>query len=303
MNIGFTPSHASQQRQPARRRGTAMHTLGQVWPLFPALALLLVLFALPLGLMLPQSVVVNGELTTAIYEEVLGTSYYWSVIGRSFWMSFVATMTCIALGYPLAFYLVRIAPRKYKRFVFMIVIAPLFTSAVIRAMAWLVILGRRGLVNEALLSAGLIEEPLRLLYSQIAVIIGLVYIMIPFMVLTVAAVLENVSKTLEEAARDLGATPLGAFFRVTFPLTLPGVMAGGFLVFALCLSSYVTPAVLGGGRHKVMAMLIFEQFMRLFNWPLGAGIACVMLFVTLISIWAYTRALAGRGSGGREALL
>jgi putative spermidine/putrescine transport system permease protein len=234
---------------------------------------------------------------------VLGTSYYWSVIGRSFWVSFVATMTCIALGYPLAFYLVRVAPRKYKRFVFMIVIAPLFTSAVIRAMAWLVILGRRGLVNEALLSVGLIEEPLRLLYSQTAVIIGLVYIMIPFMVLTVAAVLENVSRTLEEAARDLGATPLGAFVRVTFPLTLPGVMAGSFLVFALCLSSYVTPAVLGGGRHKVMAMLIFEQFMRLFNWPLGAGIACVMLFVTLISIWAYTWALAGRASGGRETLL
>jgi len=277
-------------------------TLRQIWPLFPGLALLTMLFALPLGLMLPQSILVDGELTTAIYREVLGTGYYWSVIGRSFWVSFVATATCILLGYPLAFYLVRVAPRKYKRCVFMIVIAPLFTSAVIRAMAWLVILGRRGLVNEALLAAGLIEEPLRLLYSQAAVIIGLVYIMIPFMVLTVAAVLENVSKTLEEAARDLGATPLGAFCRVTFPLTLPGVLAGSFLVFALCLSSYVTPAVLGGGRNKVMAMLIFEQFMRLFNWHLGAGISCVMLVITLVSIWAYTRAIARRAVGG-EALL
>jgi putative spermidine/putrescine transport system permease protein len=281
-----------------------MHTLRQIWPLFPALVLLVLLFALPLGSMLPESFRIKGELTTTIYGEVLGTSYYWSVIGRSFWLSFVATMICVVLGYPLAYYLVRVVSPKRKRFVLMIVIAPLFTSAVIRAMAWLVILGRRGIVNEALLSAGLIEAPLRLLYSEAAVIIGLVYIMIPFMVLTVAAVLENVNSTLEEAARDLGATPWGAFCRVTFPLTLPGVLAGGFLVLALCLSSYVTPAVLGGGRNKVMAMLIFEQFMRVFNWPLGAGISCVMLLVTLIALWGYNSALASRiGGREREALL
>jgi putative spermidine/putrescine transport system permease protein len=188
----------------------------------------------------------------------------------------------------------------------MIVIAPLFTSAVIRALAWLVILGRRGLVNEGLLNLGLIEAPLRLLYNETAVVTGLVYIMIPFMVLTIAAVLENVDGSLEEAARDLGAGPLGTFWRVTFPLTLPGVLAGSFLVFALCLSSYVTPAMLGGGRNKVMAMLIFEQFMRVFNWPLGAGIACVLLFITLLLIWGYNRVLSRRAVGQRgegEAML
>ena len=289
--------------QPTYSSGVA-RALRQIWPLLPALALLLLLFALPLGLMLPESFIVKGEPTSQIYAEVLGTSYYWSVIGRSFWLSFVATLICVVLGYPVAYYLVRLVPPRRKRFVFMIVIAPLFTSAVIRAMAWLVILGRRGIVNKSLLSIGLIETPLRLLYSEEAVIVGLVYIMIPFMVLTVAAVLENVNSTLEEAARDLGAGPLGAFWSMTFPLTLPGVLAGSFLVFALCLSSYVTPALLGGGRNKVMAMLIFEQFVRLFNWPLGAGISCVMLFVTLVTIWGYNRALAGRpGGGGREAML
>src|SRR5262245_349773 len=142
-----------------------------------------------------------------------------------------------------------------------------------------------------------------MLYTETAVIVGLVYIMIPFMVLTVAAVLENVDIRLEEAARDLGASAFGAFCRITFPLTLPGVLAGSFLVFALCLSSYVTPALLGGGRNKVMAMLIFEQFMRLFNWPLGAGISCVMLFVTLITIWGYNRALSGSAGGSRRETL
>jgi putative spermidine/putrescine transport system permease protein len=305
MNDGAAISNAGALRRRARARSTSTaHMLRQIWPLFPALALLVFLFALPLGSMLPESFFPEGQFTTAIYREVLGTSYYWTVIGRSFWLSLVATVICVILGYPLAYYLVRVVRPRYRRFVFMIVIAPLFTSAVIRAMAWLVILGRRGILNETLMSMGLIDAPLRLLYSETAVIIGLVYIMIPFMVLTVAAVLENVNRTLEEAARDLGATPFSAFCRVTFPLTLPGVMAGSFLVFALCLSSYVTPAVLGGGRNKVMAMLIFEQFMRLFNWPLGAAISCVMLFVTLIIIWCYNRALAGSAGGrGREALL
>lgn len=287
---------------PASSHSTSMRALAQIWPLFPALALLIFLFALPLALMLPDSFVVKGQATLGIYADILTDGYYWSVIGRSLWLSLLSTIVCLGLGYPVAYYLVRLVSPRRKRIVYMIVIAPLFTSAVIRAMAWLVILGRRGIVNEALLSIGLIQAPLRLLYTDAAVIIGLVYIMIPFMVLSIAAVLENVNSTLEEAARDLGATPLGAFWRVTFPLTLPGVLAGSFLVFALCLSSYVTPALLGGGRNKVMAMLIFEQFMRLFNWPLGAGISCVLLIVTLVAIWGYNRALS-RGIGGqREGL-
>lgn len=286
----------------ARRIMGPAQLLTQLWPLFPALALLVLVFALPIGLMLPESMVVKGQLSASIYLDILGDSYYWSVIGRSFWLSLIATVICLLLGYPVAYYLVRLVAPKRKRFVFMIVIAPLFTSAVIRAMAWLVILGRRGIVNEALLAVELIETPLRMLYTDAAVIIGLVYIMIPFMVLSVAAVLENVNHTLEEAARDLGASPLVAFWRVTFPLTLPGVLAGSFLVFALCLSSYVTPALLGGGRNKVIAMLIFEQFMRLFNWPLGAGLSCVLLLVTLITIWGYNRALSDRIGGGQGGM-
>lgn len=271
----------------------------RLWPMFPALVLLVAFYAIPLTLILPQSLYVDGQATVGVYLGVVGDSYYWSVIFRSFWLSLLSTGICLLLGYPVAYYLVRLADPRYKRYAYMIVIAPLFTSAVIRAMAWVVILGRRGVLNQALQGIGVIDEPLRLLYSETAVVIGLVYIMIPFMVLTVAAVLENVDGALEEAARDLGATPWTTFQKVTFPLTIPGVVAGGFLVFALCISSYVTPALLGGGRLKLLAMLIFEQFMRVFNWPLGAAIASVLLVVTLFIMWAYNRMLARHLVGGR----
>jgi putative spermidine/putrescine transport system permease protein len=289
-----------------RKTFRSRRAMRDVAPLLPGLILLLVVFALPLALILPTSFVADGKVTTAVYRGILGDGYYWGVIGRSFWISAVSTAICLLLGYPVAYYLVRLVPIRRKRWIYMIVIAPLFTSAVIRAMAWLVILGRRGLLNDGLAAAGFIDRPLRLLYTEEAVIVGLVYIMVPFMVLTIAAVLENVDGSLEEAARDLGATAWGTFWRVTFPLTMPGVLAGSFLVFALCLSSYVTPAILGGGRNKVLAMLIFEQFMRLFNWSLGAGLACVLLVITLVFLWGYNRVLARRsiaGRGGAEAML
>jgi len=283
-----------------KRTSLGPRPLASVAPMLPGLILLLLVFAFPLMLILPTSFSVKGQISGAVYMSVLGDVYYWTVIGRSLWISCVSTAICLVLGYPVAYYLVRVASPRYKRYVYMIIIAPLFTSAVTRAMAWTIILGRRGLVNDALTSTGLVDAPLKLLYSETAVVIGLVYIMIPFMVLTIAAVLENIDGSLEEAARDLGATAWETFSRVTFPLTLPGVLAGGVLVFALCLSSYVTPALLGGGRNKVLAMLIFEQFMRVFNWPLGSGIACVLLVITLILIWGYSRMLARRAAGNRS---
>jgi putative spermidine/putrescine transport system permease protein len=287
-------------RGPGSRAGAVVR---EIWPLLPALALLVFFYAVPLALILPESVQAkDGGATVAVYRGVLTEPYYWKVIGRSFWLSLVSTLICLALGYPVAYYLVRLVDRRFKRFAYMVVIAPLFTSAVIRAIAWIVILGKKGLVNQALVASRLVEEPVRFLYTESAIVVGLVYIMIPFMVLTVAAVLENVDGTLEEAARDLGATPLATFARVTFPLTIPGVVAGCFLVFALCLSSYVTPALLGGGRTKVMAMLIFEQFLRVFNWPLGAAIACVLLLVTLLLMSGYNRVLARRVVAGRSGI-
>ena len=273
-----------------------------VWPLMPALAFLVLFFAVPLALILPESLHGAHGVSVDAYQRVLAEPYYWKVIGRSFWLSLLSTAACLVIGYPVAYYLVRLVDVRWKRFAYMVVIAPLFTSAVIRAMAWIVILGKKGILNQALQTAGVVDDPIRFLYTESAIVIGLVYIMIPFMVLTIAAVLENVEGVLEEAARDLGATPVETFTRVTFPLTIPGVIAGCFLVFALCLSSYVTPALLGGGRTKVMAMLIFEQFLRVFNWQLGAALSCVLLMVTVLLMWGYNRVLARRLVGGRSGI-
>jgi putative spermidine/putrescine transport system permease protein len=282
---------------PQRKHATLLYDIA---PILPGLVVLVLIFAFPLAFIFPKSVIAQGQLSFAVYQSVLGDDYYWLVIARSFWLSLVSTGICLILGYPVAYYLVRVVASPRKRFVYMIIIAPLFTSAVIRAMAWIIILGRRGLLNETMIGFGIIDSPLRLLYNESAVIVGLVYILIPFMVLTIAAVLENVDSSLEEAARDLGASSWQTFWRVTFPLTLPGMLAGALLVFTLCLSSYVTPAMLGGGRNKVIAMLIFEQFMRTFNWPLGAAIACILLVITLAIIVVYNQLLARKVVGGRQ---
>jgi putative spermidine/putrescine transport system permease protein len=265
--------------------------------------LLLIFFVIPLFLIAPESLDLSGKRVFGTYEAIVTDEYYWSVLARSVWLALLSTIVCIILAYPVAYYLVRICSHHTRRLVFILVIAPLFTSAVIRSMAWLIILGRRGLVNDSLLSIGIIEAPLRLLYNDFAVIIGLLYIVLPFMVLSISSVLEGIDLTLEQAARDLGETALGAFRRVTLPLSMPGVLAGSFLAFALCLSSYVTPAILGGGRNKVIAMLIFEQFMRLFNWSLGAALSCILLVISLAVIWGYNRLLTRWVAGPPRALV
>jgi ABC-type spermidine/putrescine transport system permease subunit I len=270
----------------------------------PASAVLLVFFVVPVALLVIDGVFIHGVFTLAAYRTVLTDPYYAEVLWRSIWLSVISTAICIVLGYPVAFYVTRLSGQRHKRYVYMAVLAPLFTSAVIRAIAWMMILGNRGVLNTALTMLGVIETPMRLLYSNVAIITGLVYTMIPFAVLTIAPVLEILDTRLEEAARDLGASPLQTYVRVTLPLSVPGTSAAAILVFALCLSSYVIPSLLGGGRIKVLASLIFEQFLRAFNWPLGSALACMLLVVTGVVILGYGRLVGGRltvGPGGGRA--
>jgi putative spermidine/putrescine transport system permease protein len=295
----ISAEHAPDETPRSRVSGAfAKAQIANLWLLVPAVVVVLLFFVLPVALIVPQSAYRDGHFTWAVYWSVLTDSYYALVLWRSMWLSFVSTVICILLAYPIAYYATRLAGRKYKRYIYMIVLAPLFTTAVIRVLAWTIILGNQGLVNTLAQALGLTDAPIRMLYTETAIMTGLVYTMVPFAVLTIGSVLENLDGTLEESARDLGATPFEAFLRVTLPLSVPGVSAGAILVFALCLSAYVTPALLGGGRIKVMASLIFEQFMRTSNWPLGSAIACLLLIVTGVVIYAYGRALERRATGG-----
>lgn len=267
----------------ARRRGRGRR-LGLV---LPAALLLGVFFALPLLAILWQSLGAGpaGGLTLRHYAKALGDPYYLGVLWTTVRLALWTTALCLLLGYPLAYLLTRVVRRRWlKRLIYVIVIAPLFTSAIVRAFGWMVLLGRQGLVNRMLLALGLVDEPLPLLYSEVGVVIGSVYILTPFMVLSVASVLQNIEATLEESAADLGAGPFVAFGTVVWPLSLPGVVAGSVIVFTLSMSAYVTPSVLGGGKVKVLPMLVFEQFMSLFQWPFGAALAVVLLVVTLAVI-------------------
>ncbi|MCL4767861.1 MAG: ABC transporter permease [Hyphomicrobiaceae bacterium] len=230
----------------------------------------------------------DGGWTLANYTAVLGDAYYWGALLNTLLIAFWVSVVCFLLGYPLAYYTIFHARSVWvRRLIYVLLVTPLFTSNIVRAFGWIVILGRRGIVNESLLSIGLIETPLDILYSKLSIITGLAYILLPVMVLSVCSVLQGVDRSLIEAARDLGARPSRAFLAVTFPLSLPGVVAGSIIVFALSVSAYVIPSILSGGREMVTPILIFQQYTATFRPDIGATLSVVLLAVTLLLIGAY----------------
>jgi putative spermidine/putrescine transport system permease protein len=253
------------------------------------LAFFALFFAGPFLLLALESLVgKGGALTAENYSNVLTDAYYWQALARTLLISLYVTVFCFVAGYPVAYYLTfHLRSAWLRRFIYILLVTPLFTSNIVRAFGWIVILGRRGFVNTALQSVGVIESPLDLLYSQFSIVVGLGYILLPVMVLTICSVLQNVDRTLIEAARDLGARPSVAFAAITFPLSLPGVVAGSIIVFALSVSAYVIPSILSGGREVVMSMLIFQQYTATFRPEIGATLSIVLLVVTLLLIGGY----------------
>jgi putative spermidine/putrescine transport system permease protein len=253
------------------------------------LAFFAAFFVVPFGLVVLDSLrTADGHASLAHYAKALGDLYYWETLLLTFRLSAWVTLATFAVGYPLAYYIVRMVhSRTLRRLIYIVVITPLFTSNIVRAFGWIVLLGRRGLVNDTLVTLGLLDHPMPLLYGELSIVIGLTYIMVPFMVLTVAAVLQNVEPSLEDAARDLGAGAWSAFWRVTFPLSLPGVIAGSLIVFTLSVSAYVTPSILSGGKKTVMSMLIFQQYGSVLDFNFGAALAVILLVTTLILVGGY----------------
>jgi putative spermidine/putrescine transport system permease protein len=255
----------------------------------PPLAFFAAFFVVPFGVVAIASLrTPEGLWTLEHYIRFFSDFYYWETLFLTFRVSLWVTLVTFLIGYPLAYFLTYVVrSRTVRRLGYIIIVTPLFTSNIVRAFGWMVLLGRTGLVNESLLAIGLIERPIRFLYSELAIVIGLSYIMTPFMVLTVASVLQNIDRSLEDAAVDLGANRLVTFLKVTFPLSLPGVIAGSLIVFTLSVSAYVTPAILSGGRLNVMSMLIFQQYASVFNFHFGAALAVTLLVATLILVALY----------------
>jgi putative spermidine/putrescine transport system permease protein len=193
----------------------------------------------------------------------------------------------------------RIKSRTGHALLLMAVLAPMLTGIVVRTFAWMTLLSDKGVINQVLLSLGLIGKPLQLMYNETGIIIGLVHIYVPFMVLTLTGVIGRIDERLEQAAENLGASPLRAFIEVTLPLSLPGVLAGSLLVFALAISAYVTPILLGGFQIMTLPILIYQQISANFNIGFAAALGMMLLVISFMLVIAYNHML-GLVSGQRE---
>jgi mannopine transport system permease protein len=213
---------------------------------------------------------------------------------RVFWRTFKIAVTCaglaLVLGYPVSLALARATPR-WRLLLLGCVFVPLWTSVLSRSYAWVILLQRRGVVNDLLINSGIIEQPLRLLYTEGAMTVAMVHILLPFMILPIYNALVSIPPELVRAARNLGASPWRAFLNVTFPLSLPGVFAGSLMVFILAMGFYVAPAIVGGSTTLVLSTLIGQQMTIQLNWPLAGALCSVLLIVTLTLATVFRRFL------------
>ena len=262
-------------------------TLRYLFLLLPALVVLAVLFAYPLLGILTRSVYKAGY-TLEFYRQIFRVPVYLQVLWGTFRVAALVTLFCLALGYPLAYALATCRPRM-ARLLTIIVILPFFTSIIVRTYAWMVLLGRNGIVNQYLVALGLTDTPLPLLYNQAGVVIGMSYVLLPYMVLTVYSVMRGIDPGLIRAAHSLGASRLQAFRRIFLPLSLPGIAGGTLLVFILSLGFFITPALMGGPGDVMIAMLIEREVEITLNWSFASALAVVLLALTLVGFAAYNR--------------
>ena len=244
--------------------------------LFLAVFMLIPLCSLLLTTVFPD----QGDFSMSAYATVLQSTYFKQVFLRSLKLSILSTILCALLGYPAAYYIAKFAKNKGMLMAF--AVFPMFTSPVIRSFSWMVILGKKGIVNSALVSLGIFAKPQSLLYNEFSMTVGFVQLFLPLMILSLIGVMDHIPDDLSEAAGSLGATKLGAFFHVVFPLSISGLVTGSVLVFTGCMTAYTTPQLLGGTDTRVLATMIYQYAMSLRDWTQASVVAVVMIVVTMI---------------------
>jgi putative spermidine/putrescine transport system permease protein/spermidine/putrescine transport system permease protein len=254
----------------------------------PALLLVGVVALLPTGWLFWLSLVEGDRLSLAHYARLVQEEAYLRILWTTFEIALVVTVLAALLGYPLAYALAQL-PERWAGLGLVLVLVPFWTSLLVRTYAWLVLLQRRGLVNQWLLGTGLIDAPLRLVHNWTGTVVGMLHILLPFLVLPTYAALKAIDQDLLRAAASLGASPTRAFLSVFLPLSLPGLLAGCLLVLVLALGFYVTPAILGGGRVLMLAMKIQENAGLYLDWGAASALAVVLLVVTLVLFWLLAR--------------
>jgi putative spermidine/putrescine transport system permease protein len=282
-----------------------MTARGSWFLIAPPLTMVAIFFVVPVvylfwvSLHAPSSTELYGRaVTLQNYVAVIGDSFYLEIIRRTLGVAALILAASLLIGYPVA-YFVALQPPRRRMLVILMLLFPLMVSNVVRAYGWVALLGRRGVVNSALGDLGVIDAPLDLLYTTQAVVVGLMTILLPYMVISIANTLAALDRRYEEAAQALGAGPLRTFFHVTLPLSTPGVASGTLLVFLLTLSAYVTITLLGGPRSKLLVSMIYDA-VTAFQWPHAAALAFILLALALAAtalILALLRPGRVQGSG------
>lgn len=264
----------------------------------PAALFLLVFFVVPLigNARLSLTSVDAPGLSLAHYAKLFGDPFYLAITVRTLFVSLITTLICLVIGYPVAYFLVRRAGRLAPLMIFFL-IAPLLTSIIMRTFGWRVLLARKGLVSTWLLDLGIIERPLDLVNEPVAVYLGLVHVLVSFMVLSIAPVLQIMDRGLEESARVLGANGFQTFLRVTLPLSLDGIATGAILVFMLTNGSFLTMLLLGGGKVVTLPLMIYQQFNLTQDVAFAAAMGNTLLCFALICLFLQIRLIRRRGVG------
>lgn len=280
---------ATEAANGGEKRRFSMANIPKSWLFLPGLVWVLLGVIVPFSYLFLSSLWVertgwlsprDAQWTLEHYWDFITDPFLLGTLVRSLVVGFVSVLGAFLIGYPIAYYVARTRSRL-ALVLSTIVIFPLMVNGVIRSYGWIVLLANSGVVNESLMGIGLIDQPLKLLFNNTGATIGLIHLYTPYMVLAVMAVLSGVDASLEKAAQDLGATPFQAFLLTTLPLSLPGILAGGLLVFARSITAFTTPFILGGGTF-LMPVLIQQQFMTLFRWSEGASTAIILAIASLI---------------------
>jgi putative spermidine/putrescine transport system permease protein len=263
----------------------------------PLLTVLLLVFVAPVLLMVPLSLHeylpgtgISAAWTLSNYTDLVTDEYFREVIVRTLVLGFGVTAICLVMGYPLAYYIANAGP-KMRLTLTMLVIFPMLLNLVVRSFGWIALLANRGLVNNMLVDLGLIEQPIKMMFNLFGLLVGMSHIFLPFMVLMLVPAIQSISKDVQAAAYTLSASRARVFWSITLPMSAPGILSGSILVFVLTISALVTPRMLGGPTYKVMATMIYDDFLQTLDWPAGAAMSFALTALTLVVIGLSSRVL------------
>jgi len=280
-----------QINQDGLRRDATLERLRLFGLCSPALILVLVILVIPVGWLFYVSFIgADGGFSLENYERMIRRKSYARIFRTTFEVSLLTTGLCILIGYPLAYFLSQL-PSRLANLCLITVLLPFWTSLLVRTYAWLVLLQKRGLVNDWAISIGLWDEPVKMVHNMTGTLIGMVHIMLPFLILPVYSSMKAINRDYLKAASNLGASPVRAFWTVFAPLSAPGLFAGSLIVFVLCLGFFVTPAVLGGGKVIMVSMKIASNIELFVNWGAASALGVVLLVMTMAILWVASRFL------------